>query len=183
MTKTPPNKASSKDFRGLTIFELLAILAVISISIAWALSFKGKLENKAFDEIRKSRVSTLKENLKTIYLQTGSFPSSEQFDDEATRKKLFPAFLADQGKDSMNDPKDKGLLISYISDPEGCTGNLENPCTKVALSLILSNGEEFVKFAFEPGKELEYLDEAIKSGEVNTEELVESVQPKEVLGQ
>lgn len=177
MTKVEQTKTSNKEFRGLTVFELLAILAVIGGSIIWALSFRSGLQSKAQDEVRRARVSTLKEHLRYYVSENGSFPSNEQFDNEDTRKKLFSNFLLDQGEDALQDPKDSKQVINYFSEPEGCAPDTGIPCTKVSVSLTLSNGEDFVKFAIMPGKELEYLQKATDEGDIKTEDLVKSVQP------
>lgn len=168
--------ASSTDFRGLTIFELLVIAVIILGSVFWALSARSGMRNKTYDEVRRGRVSTLKENLRSYYLENNTYPTSEQFEDEKTRKKIFAFLLADQGKDFLNDPKDNNILISYVTEPEGCAGNEASPCQKVALSLKLSNGEEFIKFALEPGKELDAIEEAVQNGDVTNEDLVKSIQ-------
>jgi len=173
--KTP----QPRDFRGLTIFELLIIAVIIFGSVFWAFSARSDMRNKAYDEARKGRVSTLKENLRTFYSENGSFPSSEQFENDDSRKKIFALLLADQGEDFLHDPQDKTMLIDYVTDPEDCDGTETKPCQKVALSLKLSNGEEFTKFALEPGKELEAIEEATQNGEVNSEDLVKSLQLKD----
>ena len=176
MAKTDQYADSNADFRGLTIFEILAILSIILGSIFWALSFKGNLENKNLDTERKARVSTFKEQLKTYVIENGSFPSDEQFEDEQIRKALFVSFLVDQGQDALNDPKDSDKLMSYSAEPEGCLPDTEKPCTKVSVGFKLSNGDLFIKFAVKPGFEQQYLTEAKINDDQKTKQILESVQ-------
>ncbi len=149
----------TKDFRGLTIFELITILAVIGVVILWALSFKGGLQNKADDAVRRGRVSAFKEHLNSYIQENDSYPSTEDFLNDDKRKLLFSKFLSEEGEDALNDPRDKSKLIDYIADPEGCAPGTEVLCNKASVGLTLSGGEEFTKFSIKPGSELEILQE------------------------
>jgi hypothetical protein len=163
------SKNQKKEFRGLTIFELAIIIAVILSSVLWALSFRSGLRNETFDAQRKGRVSTVSEYLKVYFLQKGSFPGVDDFEDEETRKIIFRTLLAEEGDDFLNDPKDKNILISYSSEPFGCSPETELICNRASAGLFLSNREEFVRFAFEPGKEAEILQELnVEAGEDRT---------------
>lgn len=164
------------DFRGLTIFELLIILAVVLGSFLWAFSARNNLRNQRIDTERKGRVSTLKEHLRSYVIQNGSFPSDSQFQDKDTRDSIFSTFVADQGKEALYDPKKTSQLISYSAEPEGCTATTEDPCTKVSVALELSNGDEYIKFAVKPGEELKYLQEATSSGDSTTENILKASQ-------
>jgi len=154
-----PSTKTTKDFRGLTIFELVTILTIIGLVVLWALSFKGGLQNKADDAVRRGRVSTLKENLNAYILQSDSFPSTEDFLDDEKRKDIFSRLLSEEGEDALHDPRDKDRLIDYIAEPEGCAPETEVPCTRVSVSFTLSGGEEFIRFSIKPGTELEALEE------------------------
>lgn len=160
----PKTKDRSKTLepRGLTIFELLSIGSVILAILFWALGSRSNMQKKLYDEQRRARVSVLKENLSKIVQRDGSFPSDEQFENAATREKLFSDILADYGRDFLNDPKDKSLLISYSAEPEGCAPGSATLCTKVTVGLTLSNGDDFFKFSVKPGYEVEYLKQAAK---------------------
>lgn len=158
-TKDSSNKPEP---RGLTIFELLSIGLVILATVLWALSSRSNLQKKIYDEQRRARVSVLKEDLSKLVQKDGSFPSNEQFENTESREKLFSDILADYGKDFLNDPKDKSILIGYSAEPEGCAPSSDTPCTKVTVGLTLSSGEEFFKFSVKPGYELEYLKQAAK---------------------
>jgi hypothetical protein len=155
MTKPQQNA----EFRGLTIFEILVIAAVMLGSLFWAYSFRGSLVNKNYDTERKARVSTFKEHLRSYALENGSFPADEQFQTEETRNSLFASYLVDQGQDALNDPKDTDKLMSYSAEPEGCQPFTESPCTKVSVGFKLSTGELFIKFAVKPGSEEQYLNQ------------------------
>jgi competence protein ComGC len=157
----------SKDFRGLTIFELLTILIIIGGTVLWALSFRSGLQNKAYDETRKARVSTVKEYLKVYILQNGSLPSADQFNDEEQRKGLFADLIADEGEDIFKDPKNPKTIMEYIPDPEDCAPETDNLCNKAALTFTLSDGQDFTKFALEPGKEAEYLQDVLNDEQQN----------------
>lgn len=172
MSKTDQNS----EFRGLTIFELLAICAVILGAFLWALSARSNLTNQKLDIERKARVSTLKENLKTYVVANNSFPSDEQFQDEKSRGEIFKTFLIDQGSDALNDPKETSKLISYSAEPEGCAPGTDTICTKVSVGLKLSTGDLFIKFAVKPGEEIKYLKEAAQSGNSNEQNILKSVQ-------
>lgn len=161
-TKNTPDK---KDFRGLTIFELLIISTAILGSILWAVSVRANMQNKVLDEQRRARVTTLKENLMSFVQQNGSFPAEDEFNNEEKRKQLFATYLGDYGQNFINDPKDKSILVSYVAEPEGCSGDSENPCTKITIALKLSNGDQFIKFGVKPGKELEYLNQVNQQDE------------------
>lgn len=158
---------TSRDFRGLTIFELLLIGVVVLGSILWALSVRAGMNSKVYDEQKKARVSTLKENLMSVVEKDGSFPSQDQFQNEDKRKLLFSTFLGDYGSDSLTDPTDKERLITYVAEPEGCAPDTDNPCTKFTVALQLSSGEWFTKFGIKPGKELEYLQETTQDQTTN----------------
>lgn len=169
MTDAKKQASSNKDFRGLTIFEILTILTIVGGAIFWALSSKTGMQNKVYDEQRRARVTTLKENLMTLVNKNGSFPSDEEFQNDDIRKNLFSSYLADYGQDYLGDPKDSQTLITYIAEPEGCLPNTDNPCTKVTVALKLSTGEQFIKFGVKPGSELEYLNQATEEEEQNAE--------------
>lgn len=151
----------TKDFRGLTIFELLTILAVVGVAILWALSSRSSLENKAYDATRKARVSIVKEHLKYYILENSSFPSMEEFNDQEKRSSIFSGLITDEGEEVFQDPKDSKLIMDYITDPEDCAPETDILCEKAALSFKLSDGQEFIKFAVKPGSEAEYLQEII----------------------
>lgn len=151
----------TKEFRGLTIFELLAILAVIGTVIFWAVSSRSGLENKAFDATRKARITTVKEHLKSYILINGSFPSMEQFEDQEQRKEIFSELITDEGEDIFKDPKDSNITMDYVTDPLECAPETENPCRKASLTFILSDGQEFIRFAIEPGSQLDLLEESL----------------------
>ncbi len=152
-----PNSKPKKDFRGLTIFELSLIILVIGSVFYWAFANKRNLQNNIQDEIRKARVVAAKEYLRSYILQNNSFPTTESFLDEKTRADIFSDLISDEGQDALKDPKDKDQLIDYSAEPLDCAPDTDNPCTRASLSLILSNGDEFIRFAIKPGTELEQL--------------------------
>jgi hypothetical protein len=147
----------TKDFRGLTIFELLIILIAIGAAIFWGVSTKKDLRNQLNDSIRKGRVSAFNESLRSYVLENGSFPSEEQYYDEAKRKEIFSRFLLDEGENALQDPTDNSILIDYAPSPEGCAPDTEILCESVSLGMYLTNGEDFTRFAVKPGKEAELL--------------------------
>ncbi len=147
----------TKDFRGLTIFELLIILLAIGAAIFWGISTKKDLRNQLNDSIRRGRVSALKENLRGYVLQNGSFPSEESYYDEEQRKLIFSSYFLDEGEDALQDPTDSSVLIDYAPTPEGCAPDTEMPCEKVSLGMYLTDGEDFTRFVVTPGKEAELL--------------------------
>ncbi|HRV75845.1 MAG: hypothetical protein H6799_02460 [Candidatus Nomurabacteria bacterium] len=153
-------KVKNNNFRGLTVFELLLIVSVVLCSILWALSTRASMQNKVYDEQRIARVTALKENLMILVDRNGTFPNDEQFQNEEKRKELFNQYLSENGQDFLSDPKDKQKLISYIAEPEECAATFEDPCTKVTIALELSNGDQFIKFGIQPGREGEYLKQA-----------------------
>jgi Tfp pilus assembly protein PilE len=145
----------AKDFRGLTIFELITILAIIGVVVLWALSFRGGLQNKTQDAIRRGRVSTFAQHLNVYITKNDSFPSTEDFLNNEKREDDFAEFLTEEGKDALNDPQDKNKVIDYIAEPEGCARDTETLCTRVSVGFSLSGGEDFVKFSIKPGTEAE----------------------------
>lgn len=159
----------NKEFRGLTIFELSLILLVVGSVFYWAFATKKTLQNNLDDALRKSRVIAAKEHLRAYILENDSFPSTETYQDDEARKSIFEALIIDEGEDALDDPKIKDLKIDYLAEPAGCAENTENPCTRVALSLTLSNGQDFYRFAIKPGTESEQLKELQESDD--TEEL------------
>lgn len=156
---TTKQDQDSSNFRGLTIFELLLICLVIGGVFLWGFGNRSKLSNQNYDSVRKGRVSAIKENLRYYYLKNNTFPSEAQFQDTEEREAIFSTFIVDEGKEVFFDPQKTDQLATYIAEPEGCTATEEDPCTKVSISFTLSNGDEFYKFAFEPGKEVEYFDQ------------------------
>jgi competence protein ComGC len=157
------NQASS--FRGLTIFELMVILFVISFSLFWGFSAKSKAQKDVNDQLRKSRVSLLKEHFSVYTLENDSLPSQESYDNEETRGLITASLLADEGQDAISDPQDKEKVVTYLAEPEGCAPKTDNPCTKGTFSLTLADGEEFYRFAIKPGSEDKYLQESAQDGE------------------
>lgn len=158
----------TKDFRGLTIFELVTILAIIGGVILWSLSFRGGLKNQTTDAVRRGRVSTFTQHLNAYILQNKSYPSTEDFLNDDKRKDTFGQFLTDESKDALNDPKDKAKLLDYIAEPEGCAPDTDNPCTRVSVGLTLSGGEDFVKFSIKPGTEADALQSTTEDGSTTT---------------
>lgn len=155
-------QSGQKDFRGLTIFELTIILGIILISILWSLNLRSDSKDKVYDAERKGRVTALRENFLAFYAKNNTFPSQATFNDQKQREAILEAYLIENGQDYIKDPKDS-KLIEYLTDPEDCQGTVEDPCEKISLSLVLSNGEDFYKFIVPPGKEAELLQEDIQN--------------------
>jgi competence protein ComGC len=151
------NPKPKKEFRGLTVFELSLILLVIGSVFYWAFANKRSLQNNIDDANRKARVIAAKESLKGYILQNDSFPSTEDFLDDKKRSDIFASLINDEGEDALKDPKDKDTLLDYIAEPEGCAPGTDNLCTRASIGLVLSNGDDFVRFAIKPGTELEQL--------------------------
>lgn len=162
--KSGPNSAR-EDFRGLTVFELIMIMAVIGGVILWAFSTRSAIRNEVYDETRKGRVTALKENLKLYMALNGTFPSQQQFDEEDSRLTLLAGYISDEGQNAFFDPQKKEELMLYYPEPEGCAATAEDPCELVSLSLQLSTGEEYFKFAVKPGTELKYF---LEDGSLNS---------------
>lgn len=152
-----PSAKPKKEFRGLTVFELSLILLVIGSVFYWAFANKRSLQNNIDDANRKTRVIAAKESLKSYILQNDSFPSTETFLDQKSRSEIFSELLSEEGQDFLTDPKSKDTLMDYVAEPEGCAPATENLCTRASLSLTLSGGDDFVRFAIKPGTELEQL--------------------------
>jgi hypothetical protein len=176
--KNAKSNSQKADFRGLTVFELGVILAIILGSVLWALSFKSGLEQRTYDAIRKGRVSTISENLKVYFLQNGSLPSEDEFNDQQKREEIFKRLLIDEGSDFLNDPENQDQLVTYAPEPAGCAPETEVICDSAAISLMLSNKKEFVRFALEPGKEAELLKEINnqESEELSEEEILKQLE-------
>lgn len=172
-SSTNTGKDKSSDFRGLTVFELAMILAVIGSVVLWAFSARAKIRNETFDEIRKARVVALKENLKSYLTANNTFPSQFQFDDDESRTEILSDYISDEGEDVFFDPKFKDNFIFYYPEPEGCLATSDSPCEKISLSFRLSDGEDFFRFALKPGTEFKYIDDESK-GLLNGENPLES---------
>ncbi len=162
------HKTSS--FRGLTIFELSLILIIVGGSLFWGLTQKAQTRSKLYDQERKLKVGLLAENLKVYVRENESFPATDKFNDKSRRDIAFSQFLSENGAGVMQDPADANKLISYTAEPENCAETTDNPCTKATLSLRLSDGTEYYRFAIKPGTESQYLEEVNSEPDLETTE-------------
>lgn len=152
---------SKKTSSGFSTVELLIILVVIGVLVAFIASKYAAVRQKSRDDQRRSDITSLQYAVQSYFAQTGQYPTADQLNNSSFRKRNIPNLADSALKDPRWNTKNSNcaldgtpVLESFTPPTSGCYGYTVTPancdnkttaCTGYQLTARLESGSLFSK--------------------------------------